>query len=87
MIGVFGQVVGCQQFVDPVGPRGQPKTPARGLEIDCTRDLGMCRGDARPSRNQAVAMFVEWAGNNPDSAGTEALGGVLTGAAAACPCN
>ena len=44
-------------------------------------------GDARPSRNQAVAMFVEWAGNNPDSAGTEALDGVLTWAAAAFPCN
>lgn len=43
-------------------------------------------GDARPSRNQATAMFVEWAGSNPDSAGTEALEGVLSWAAAAFPC-
>ena len=44
------------------------------------------QGDARPSRNEAIAMFVEWVGNNPDSAGTEALDGLLTWASGAFPC-
>lgn len=71
----------CQGYIIGIAHFHQALSAELKEDIYCVPE-----GDARPSRNEAVAMFVDWAGNNPDSAGTEALDGVLAWAAAAFPC-
>jgi hypothetical protein len=55
----------------------------RALEgrVYCMKD------EARPTRDQAVAMFVEWSKAHPENDSNEAVDGVLLWAADTYPCN
>lgn len=54
----------------------------RALEgrVYCMKD------EARPTRDQAVAMFVEWSKAHPENDSSEAVDGVLLWAADTYPC-
>ena len=43
--------------------------------------------DERPTRDQAIAMFVEWSGTHPEHDSSEAVDGVLHWAADTYPCD
>jgi hypothetical protein len=45
------------------------------------------KDEARPTRDQAVAMFVEWSKAHPENDSNEAVDGVLLWAADTYPCN
>ena len=55
----------------------------RALEgrVYCMKD------EARPTRDQAVAMFVEWSKAHPENDSSEAVDGVLLWAADTYPCS
>jgi hypothetical protein len=55
----------------------------RALEgrVYCMKD------EARPTRDQAVAMFVEWSRAHPEYDSSEAVDGVLLWAADTYPCS
>lgn len=55
----------------------------RALEgrVYCMKD------EARPTRDQAVAMFVEWSEAHPENDSNEAVDGVLLWAADTYPCS
>ena len=55
----------------------------RALEgrVYCMKD------EARPTRDQAVAMFVEWSEAHPENDSSEAVDGVLLWAADTYPCS
>ncbi|MEM9058911.1 MAG: Rap1a/Tai family immunity protein [Pseudomonadota bacterium] len=72
----------CQGYIIGVAHFHQALTAELDEGVYCAPT-----GDDRPSRNEAVAMFVDWVGKNPSVGETEALDGLLQWAASAFPCN
>lgn len=68
-----GFMIGLHHFHEALG---------RALEgtVFCVED------DARPTRDEAVAMLVTWSRNNPEHDSKEAVDGVLQWASEAYPC-